>query len=69
MKQTSIEWLFERFQNGDMYDVEDAHRIKHQAAKMHKEEIVEAWYDGAQSDPLPTGKNAERYYDRVYGNE
>ncbi len=35
-KQTAVEWLFEQFENGDMYNVEDTQFIKHQALAMEK---------------------------------
>jgi len=40
MKQTAVEWLLQRFEDGDMYNVEDAQFIKHQALAMEKEQIV-----------------------------
>lgn len=36
--------------------------------KEHKQ-ITDAWYDGASSDPLPTHHNAEKYYEKKYGNK
>jgi hypothetical protein len=38
MKQTAVEWLLQRFEDGDMYNVEDAQFIKHQALAMEKEQ-------------------------------
>ncbi len=75
-KQTAVEWLFEQFENGDMYNVEDAQRIKHQALSMEKEQIEssytkgrEQWqkyeWDSSQSDDVkvPTPRN---YYNKTY---
>ena len=40
--------------------------IFRQADDMFQKQIIEAWYDGASSDPLPTHKNAERYFDNTF---
>jgi hypothetical protein len=65
MKQTAVEWLLQRFESGDMYNVEDAQFIKHQALKMHKEEIEEAWNNGMKSDNGHFGTFKE-YYKEIY---
>jgi hypothetical protein len=70
-KQTAVEWLFEQFENGDMYNVEDAQRIKHQALVMEKEQIESAFtqVDLFSSDYFD-GKNitSENYYNETYNN-
>ena len=48
-KQNSVEWIFERFESGDMYNTEDVEFIKHQALKMHREEIENAFFGGVKS--------------------
>ena len=72
MKQTSIEWLLQRFEDGDMYNVEDAQFIKHQAKQMHKEEIVDAFVE-CWKENMPEGyeckQSAEYYYNETYVNE
>jgi len=65
-KQTAVEWLFEQFENGDMYNVEDAQRIKHQALVMEKQQIVDAWEDGQGSFSTRT---VEQYYNETYGGQ
>jgi hypothetical protein len=65
MKQTAVEWLLQRFESGDMYNVEDAQFIKHQALKMHKEEIEDAWNNGMKSDNGHFGTFKE-YYKETY---
>jgi hypothetical protein len=45
-QQTAVEWLLQRFENGDMYNVEDAQFIKHQALAMEKEQLEEAKSEG-----------------------
>jgi hypothetical protein len=64
-KQTAVEWLFQRFEDGDMYNVEDTQFIKHQAKQMHKEEIEDAWNNGMKSDNGYFG-TFEQYYNETY---
>ena len=64
-KQSSIEWLLQRFEDGDMYNVEDTQFIKHQAKQMHKEEIEEAYgYEAYDEEGNPL--SAEQYYNETY---
>ena len=68
-KQTSIEWLFERFENGDMYNLEDAQFIKHQALKMHKEEIEKAQSFAISNADMSNNRgyfDCEQYYQETY---
>ena len=65
-KQTAVEWLLQRFEDGDMYNVEDAQFIKHQAKQMHRQEIVNA------VDGYPLNKrhlNGEQYYEEIFGDD
>ena len=64
-KQTAVEWLLQRFEDGDMYNVEDVQLIKHQAKEMEKEQITDAYWDGGQDVPTQ-GKQAEQYYNETY---
>ena len=61
--QTAVEWLLQRFEDGDMYNVEDAQFIKHQALAMEKEQIIDAWEDGQGSFSTRT---VEQYYNETY---
>ena len=68
-KQSSIEWLLQRFEDGDMYNLEDAQFIKHQALKIHKEEIVDAFGVGCQVEStrlIGYQGMAEQYYNETY---
>ena len=52
-------------------DLDLSQKIESKATELlgkEKQAIVDAWYDGASSDPLPTHKNAERYYKERYGS-
>ena len=65
-KQTAVKWLFQQFENGDMYNVEDAQRILHVALKMEKEQIIESYWAIRKKDNEIIG--AEQYYTETYGN-
>jgi hypothetical protein len=62
-KMTAVEWIISRFESGDMYNVEDVQFIKHQAMKMEKEQIVNAWETGAMTNY----GDAKTYYEEIYG--
>jgi hypothetical protein len=71
MKQTAIEWLFQRFEDGDMYNVEDAKFIKHQAKTMEKEQILDAHIEGQRvfdnyEHTQWTTDQAEQFYNETY---
>jgi hypothetical protein len=64
-KQTAVEWLFQRFEDGDMYNVEDAQFIKHQALAMEKQQIIDAMQPrltNEQIDAMFPESMVERYY-------
>jgi flagellar hook-basal body complex protein FliE len=63
-KQTAVEWLLKRFEDGDMYNVEDAQFIKHQALAMEKEQIKEAFVSGSHFEY--EFQNAVNYYNKTY---
>ena len=70
-KQTAVEWLLQRFEDGDMYNVEDVQFIKHQAKEMEKEQIMDAHIEGQRVfDKHPhtqwTNDQAEQYYNETY---
>lgn len=71
MKQTAVEWLLQRFEDGDMYNVEDVQFIKQQALAMEKEQIVESHLVGQEVMALyaTTGKSSQtsiQYYNETY---
>jgi len=63
-KQTAVEWLLQRFEDGDMYNVEDAQFIKHQAKEMEKEQIRNA-YDKGEFNQGCNG-DSEQYYNEIF---
>ena len=68
-KQTSIEWLFQRFEDGDMYNVEDVQFIKHQALTMEKEQILEFTRNAVRKildEDRQNPFNLEQYYNETY---
>jgi len=66
-KQTAVEWLLQRFEDGDMYNVEDVQFIKHQSLTMEKEQIMKAIYDSMGTNFDPNMGRAEQYYNETYG--
>jgi hypothetical protein len=72
MKQTAVEWLLQRFEDGDMYNVEDVQFIKHQALAMEKEQIEDAYVE-CWKENMPEGyeckKSANQYYNETYGGK
>jgi len=71
MKQTAVEWLLQRFEDGDMYNVEDAQFIKHQALAMEKEQIEDAWSAGKKNPFIVQHSeccenNGKQYYNETY---
>jgi hypothetical protein len=62
-KQTAVQWILQRFEDGDMYNVEDAQFIKHQALAMEKEQIVNA-VDGFPLDKR--NLDGEQYYNETF---
>jgi hypothetical protein len=63
MKQTAVEWLLQRFEDGDMYNIEDTQFIKHQALAMEKEQIM----DAHRRVSVGLYTDAEQYYQETYG--
>lgn len=64
-QQTAVEWLLQRFENGDMYNVEDAQFIKHQALAMEKEQLEKAFNEGSFANDEKV--TSEEYYNEQYG--
>jgi hypothetical protein len=73
-QQTAVEWLLQRFEDGDMYNVEDAQFIKHQALAMEKEQMEDTWIAAHQAGRFEGKGIAEedwqtftQYYIENYG--
>ena len=66
-KQTAVEWLFEQLKKdiiGLEYDYADE---LSQAKAMEKEQIINAWCDGNDSEPKETPKfYAEQYITQTF---
>jgi len=69
MKQTAVEWLLQRFEDGDMYNVEDAQFIKHQALAMEREQIVDTFKDAQVFKIMEYEIRGEQYYKQTYGGQ
>jgi myo-inositol catabolism protein IolC len=66
MKQTAVEWLLQRFEDGDMYNVEDAQFIKHQALAMEYEQLIDAWKDAEGYNDENAVILAKQYYNKTF---
>ena len=66
-KQTAVEWLLQRFEDGDMYNVEDAQFIKHQALAMEKEQIEDAYGDALNGHRVNYCDRND-YYNKTYAS-
>ena len=64
MKQTAVEWLFEKLWNTDK-DKFTWYAILKQAKEMEKDQIIDAFGDGAM-DTLKLGKE---YYNYLYNKQ
>ena len=76
-KQTAVEWLIEQIKDYDCSPISNNEdyaivipiwilKSKVQQAKaMHKEEIMDAWYNGFE-EIRPYVDNSEQYYNETY---
>ena len=58
MKQTAVEWFYQRILSKDIKQVFE------QAKAMEKEQIIDAYNSGQQ---IPPFEYAERFYQKAYG--
>ena len=69
MKKSAVEWLLQRFEDGDMYNVDDVQFIKQQALAMEKEQMMDAFVECWKAN-VPEGVecklDAEQYYNEIY---
>ena len=68
-KQTAVQWLLQRFEDGDMYNVEDAQFIKHQALAMEKEQKKFMFDCGRQYQLTGEGTFTEVYQETYKGGQ
>ena len=65
MKQTSIEWLIEKLGWNNRSDA--INRIVDEAKEMHKQEILDAFSEGASDGFYGEGSsNKEKYYQETF---
>lgn len=75
MNETAVKWLVDQLFRNGYFDgnkplsFTNLDHLQHQAEEMFQKQIEEAWYNGASSDPLPTHKNANHYYEKTYGGK
>jgi len=67
-KQTAVDWIFNQLYLNDRARYND---IIEKAKQMEKEQIINAWISGDESDGISDVDNpsfALKYYDKTYGN-
>ena len=72
MKQTAVEWLKDLYENQDAYDEFILDEQWQKAIEMEKEQIIDAWIDGDNSDCLSEQDSsdfAEQYYNETFNTK
>ncbi len=64
MKQTAVDWMFDQLWETPK-DKLAWFKILMEAEEMHKEQIINSWWDGCQN--WDSEKEAEQYYNETYG--
>jgi len=62
MKQTAVEWLYQRILAKDIKSVFE------QAKEMEKEQIVDAYWSSYKEGQYSGDKTADEYYNETYKN-
>lgn len=71
MKQTAVEWIVDQMFKQGYFDgdkplsITNLDHLQHQAKQMEKEQIMDAWKDGAVPDEDLT-MFAEKYYSETF---
>jgi hypothetical protein len=68
MKQTAVEWLYEKILLTPL-DIREINKCLDQAKAMEKQQIIDAYYKigkDHQDMIFPIEKNAEQYYKETY---
>ena len=66
---TSIEWLLDYYKNLEKYPYKTFQELEQQAKEMHKQEIIEAFWNGDNSDCTNEQNSkefAEQYYQETF---
>lgn len=67
MKETAIQWLLEELDNGQHL----TYKLIEQAKEMEKQQIIDAWKDGAYGGGqfTTTFDNEKQYYNETFKNK
>jgi hypothetical protein len=68
MKQTAVEWLFDKMIT-EKHTISDWNDVVKQAKEMEKEQIVDAWKNAEGYNDLTNENLAEYYYNETYKGE
>jgi hypothetical protein len=72
MKQTAVQWLRDLYENQPAYDEFILDEQWQKAIEMEKEQIIDAWIDGDNSDCLSEQDSsdfAEQYYNETFNTK
>lgn len=70
-KQTAIDWLIVELGEYFPHEIGGIHLMVQKAKQMEKEQIIDAWISGDESDGISDVDNpsfALQYYNETYGN-
>jgi hypothetical protein len=62
MKQTAVEWLYQRIL------AKDIKAVFEQAKEMHKQEIINAYWSAYKEGQYSGDKTADEYYNETFKN-
>lgn len=65
-KQSSIEWLLNWMEKNQYFIGNDLLHAVEQAKAMHKEEIIDTFFEGAYGGDIISG---EQYYNKTFGRQ
>ncbi len=69
MKQTAIEWLYDKWSNCKEWKWEEIEQWFEQAKEMEKQQIKDAWNNGAYCGDMINIEISEDYYNETYGSK
>ena len=67
MKQTAVEWLYEKILLTPL-DIREINKCLKQAKEMEKEQIIDAWNDGYR-EFYDGSSTPEEYYNQTFKSE
>lgn len=66
-KQTSVNWLWKCIMDNPFGSFQDGVNAYNQAKELHKQEIMDAYAEGAENEFTIGGVSRSDYYNNTYG--